>query len=111
MAHDASIREVFEDFIADKEYQGARPATLHFYRSNWEHFIRETGIETLEKLTLQAIRSWLLDHKELSPNTQPTYDVFRLPFGSRGSPRSLCLSRRPFWGGGSRWASAARFAP
>lgn len=65
MAHDAFIRDVFEDFIADKEDQGARAATLHFFQSNWEHFRRDTEIESLEELTLQAIRSWLLDHKEL----------------------------------------------
>ncbi len=37
MAHEASIREAFEDFIEDKLYQGARSATIHFYRSNVEH--------------------------------------------------------------------------
>jgi hypothetical protein len=48
MAHDTSIREAFEDFIADKEYQGARPTTLLLYRSNWDHFLRDTGVEKLD---------------------------------------------------------------
>ena len=74
MAHEASFREAFEDFIEDKLYQGARPATIHFYRSNVEHFLRDTGITSLEELTLQAIRRWLLGHKDLSPNTLATYD-------------------------------------
>jgi site-specific recombinase XerD len=74
MAHEASFREAFEDFIEDKLYQGARPATIHFYRSNVEHFVRDTGITSLEELTLQAIRRWLLEHKDLSPNTLATYD-------------------------------------
>jgi site-specific recombinase XerD len=74
MGRTTSIREAFEDFIADKEYQGARPATLHFYRSNFEHFLRDTGITSLDEMTLQTVRGWLLDHKHLSPNTLATYD-------------------------------------
>lgn len=74
MGRTASLREAFEDFIEDKEYQGARPATLHFYRSNWEHFLRDTRITSLEELTLPTIRGWLLAHKHLSPNTLATYD-------------------------------------
>ena len=76
MAHVVSFREAFEDFVEDKLYQGARPATIHFYRSNVEHFLRDTGITSLEELTLQAIRRWLLEHKDLSPNTLATYDRF-----------------------------------
>ena len=60
MAHDVTFREAFEDFIDDKLYQRARPATIHFYRSNIEHFLRDTGIEHLRELNLQAIRRWLL---------------------------------------------------
>jgi len=56
MAHETSFREAFEDFIEDKLYQWARPATIHFYRSNVEHFLRDTGITSLEELTLQSIR-------------------------------------------------------
>ena len=74
MAHTVPLREAFDDFISDKEYQGARPATLHFYRSNWSHFLRDTGIEAIEELTLPTIRRWLLEHKGLSPNTLATYD-------------------------------------
>ena len=74
MANDVTFREAFEDFIEDKLYQGARPATIHYYRSNVEHFLRDTGIEHLGELNLQAIRRWLLEHKELSPNTLATYD-------------------------------------
>lgn len=74
MQHAGTLREAFEDFMGDKEYQGARPATLHFYRSNWEHFLADTGIETLEELTPQVIRGWLLEHRDLSPNTLATYD-------------------------------------
>ena len=74
MAHDVTFREAFEDFIEDKLYQGARPATIHYYRSNVEHFLRDTGIEQLEELDLQPIRRWLLEHRDLSPNTLATYD-------------------------------------
>ena len=74
MAREDSFREAFEDFIEDKLYQGARPATIRFYRSNVEHFLRDTGISTLDALTLQTIRRWLLDHKDLSPNSLATYD-------------------------------------
>lgn len=74
MAHQVTFREAFEDFIEDKLYQGARPATIHYYRSNVEHFLRDTGITTLEDLTMRAVRGWLLDHQSLSPNTLATYD-------------------------------------
>ena len=74
MAHVGSFREAFEDFIEDKLYQGARPATIHFYRSNVEHFVRDTGLEHLEELHLQMVRPWLLEHKDLTPNTLATYD-------------------------------------
>ncbi len=74
MAHETSFREAFEDFIEDKLYQGARPATIHSYRSNVEYFLRDTGLTSLEDLRLQAIRRWFLDHKDLSPNTLVTYD-------------------------------------
>ncbi len=74
MAREDSFREAFEDFIDDKLYQGARPATIRFYRSNVERFLRDTGITALDALTLQTIRRWLLDHKDLSPNSLATYD-------------------------------------
>jgi site-specific recombinase XerD len=74
MAHETTFREAFEDFIEDKLYQGARPATIHFYRSNVDHFLRDTGIASLDELTLQTIRRWLLEHKDLAPNTLATYD-------------------------------------
>ena len=74
MAHDVTFREAFEDFIEDKLYQRARPATIHFYRSNVEHFVRDTGLEHLEELHLQMVRPWLLEHKDLTPNTLATYD-------------------------------------
>ncbi len=74
MRHAVTVREALDDFIEHKEYQGARPATLHFYRSNWEHFLRDRDITLLDELTLQVIRGWLLDHKHLSPNTLATYD-------------------------------------
>ena len=74
MAHAGSFREAFEDFIEDKLYQGARPATIRFYRSNVDHFLRDTGIEQLEELNLKSIRRWLLEHKDLAPNTLATYD-------------------------------------
>jgi hypothetical protein len=48
-----TLRAAFADFIEDKDYQGVRPATLHFYRSNREHFLRDTGIASLDDLTLR----------------------------------------------------------
>ncbi|MDZ7801177.1 MAG: hypothetical protein U5K81_10350 [Trueperaceae bacterium] len=74
MARTETLRYAFEDFIGDKEYQGASPAMLHFYRSNWEHFRRDTGVATLDDLTLRTIRAWLLKHKHLSPHTLATYE-------------------------------------
>jgi len=74
MAHDVTLREAFDDFIADKQYQGVSPATVSFYRRNWSHFIRDTGLETVEELTPGVIRSWLLAHHGVTPTTLATYD-------------------------------------
>lgn len=103
MDRTATIREAFDDFLGDKEYQGARPATLHFYRSNWEHFLRDTGIESFDELTLKTIRGWLLEHRNLSPNTLATYDrclrVITNWFEKRGyvdeSPMKHLPKRKP----------------
>jgi len=74
MGRTAFLREAFEDFIDDKDYQGATPATPHFNRSNWEHSLRDTGMSPLEELTLPTIRGRLLAPKHLGPNTLATYD-------------------------------------
>ena len=74
MAHVVLLREAFEDFIADKQYQGVSPATISFYARNWRHFVRDTGVETFEDLTTGVIRSWLLAHQGVTPTTLATYD-------------------------------------
>ena len=74
MAHAVLLREAFEDFIADKQYQGVSPATISFYARNWRHFVRDTGVETFEDLTTGVIRSWLLAHQGVTPTTLATYD-------------------------------------
>ena len=43
MAHGVTLREAFDDFIADKQYQGVSPATVSFYRRNWAHFLALTA--------------------------------------------------------------------
>lgn len=68
------LREVMEDFCEDQRYKGNSPATLTFYRDNFEHFLKDTGLETLEELTSSAVRSWLLGHSHLSRTTLATYD-------------------------------------
>ena len=74
MAHVGSLHDAFEDFIADKEYQGVSPATIHFYRRNWAHFLSDTGVDTLAGLSAASVRGWLLNHRHLSPTTLATYD-------------------------------------
>ncbi len=74
MTHTGSLRKVFEDFIAAKRYQGVSPATVSFYRRNWNHFIRDTGVATIDALTPTVIRDWLLDHPDVTPTTLATYD-------------------------------------
>jgi integrase/recombinase XerD len=74
MAQSVSLREAFDDFVADKQYQGVSPATISFYSRNWAHFIRDTGIETIAELSPGVIRSWLLAHRGVTPTTLATYD-------------------------------------
>lgn len=74
MTHTRSLREAFEDFIADKRYQGVSPATVSFYRRNWNHFVRDTGVATIDELTPNVIRDWLLDHQHVTPTTLATHD-------------------------------------
>jgi hypothetical protein len=51
MAQSVSLREAFDDFVADKQYQGVSPATISFYSRNWVHVIRDTGVEAAVELT------------------------------------------------------------
>ncbi len=51
MAHVVTVREAFDDFVADKQYQGVSPATISFCSRNWSHFVRDTGVETVADLT------------------------------------------------------------
>lgn len=74
MERTTSIREAFGDFLDDKDYQGVRPRTIDFYRRNFEHFLRDTGVEWLEAVTEGVIRSWLLKHRHLAGATLATYD-------------------------------------
>jgi hypothetical protein len=74
MEHVANLRVAFEDFLADREYQGVSPATVSFHRRNRAHFVRDTGVEALEDLVPEVIRGWLLDHRSVSSTTLATYD-------------------------------------
>ena len=74
MPHTGSLREAFEDFIADKRYQGVSPATVSFYRRNWNHFVRETGVAALKDATPAVVRDWLLAHAGVTSTTLATYD-------------------------------------
>lgn len=74
MTHGVTLREAFDDFIADKQYQGVSPATVSFYRRNWAHFVRDTGVRTVRELTPKVIRGWLLEHQGVTATTLATYD-------------------------------------
>ena len=74
MAHSVSLREAFDEFIADKKYQGVSPATISFYARNWNHFVRDTGVESVADLSPGVIRSWLLAHQGVTATTLATYD-------------------------------------
>ncbi len=68
------LKEAIEDFFAEQQYKGNRPATLTFYRENFNHFLKDTRITELAELDEQVIRTWLVSHRTLSPNTLSTYD-------------------------------------
>lgn len=68
------ISEALDDFIAEQEYKGNRPATIHYYRSNLDRFTTGTGVIYLDELDEARVRTWLLSHRKLSPNTIATYD-------------------------------------
>ncbi len=74
MERATSIREAFADFLDDKEYQGVRPWTIDFYRRNFEHFLKDTGVEVIGDVSESVIRSWLLAHRHVSEATLATYD-------------------------------------
>ena len=74
MARAVSLREAFDDFVADKQYQGVSPATISFYSRNWRHFVRDTGVVDVADLNPGVIRRWLLIHQGVSPTTLATYD-------------------------------------
>lgn len=71
---DASLRPAIEDFFEEQEYKGNSPATVDFYRTNVEHFLRDTGITELDQFTETRVRRWLIGHKHLSRATLRTYD-------------------------------------
>jgi len=65
MERTTSIREAFDGFLDDKDYQGVRPRTIDVDRRNFEHFPRDAGVEWLEDVTEGVIRSWLLGHRHV----------------------------------------------
>jgi integrase/recombinase XerD len=69
-----SILDALEEFYAEQEYKGNRPATLLYYRKNFEHFLKDTGVVDLGEFEEGVIRRWLLAHRTLSPNSLATYD-------------------------------------
>ena len=69
-----TMHEVISEFFAEQEYKGNRPATLTFYRVNFNHFLQDTGVINLEDFTERSIRAWLLSHRGLGPNTMGAYD-------------------------------------
>lgn len=69
-----TMREVFAEFYAEQEYKGNRPATLKFYQDSFNHFLKDTGVTHLDEFHERTIRTWLLAHRGLSPNTLGAYD-------------------------------------
>ena len=74
MERTTSIREAFDGFLDDKDYQGVRPRTIDVDRRNFENFPRDAGVEWLEDVTEGVIRSWLLGHRHVSGAILATYD-------------------------------------
>jgi integrase/recombinase XerD len=77
----ASIVEALEEFYSEQEYKGNRPATLLFYRKNFAHFLKDTGVAEVSAFEEGLIRRWLLAHRTLSPNSLATYDRCLRVFG------------------------------
>lgn len=50
------------------------PKTIDFYERNFEHFLRDSGVEWLEDVTEGVVRSWFLGHRHVSGATLATYD-------------------------------------
>lgn len=69
-----TFRDVLTEFYAEQEYKGNRPATLRFYQQTVGHFLKDTGLTSLEDFSERTIRTWLLSHRGLSPNTLGAYD-------------------------------------
>lgn len=68
------LTEAIAEFYEEQDYKGNAPATLNFYKENFDHFLKDTGITTLDEFTEPAIRAWLMEHKDLSRTTIATYD-------------------------------------
>lgn len=69
-----SLRSALNDFYEEQEYKGNSPATLVFYRSTVERFLRQARVSTLEEVSEAAIRKWLVSDKGLSRASLRTYD-------------------------------------
>lgn len=68
------LEEAFRDFLEEQDYKGNSPATIKFYRENVGHFVKDTGATDLEDFSEQAIRSWLIRHRDVKRTTLRTYD-------------------------------------
>jgi integrase/recombinase XerD len=62
------------DFYAEQEYKRNSRGMLTFYRQNFDHFLKDTGIVELSEFTEERIRRWLVGHKVLSRTTLAAYD-------------------------------------
>ncbi len=69
-----SLRCALNDFYEEQEYKGNSPATLLYYRSTVERFLRQAKVSALEELTEAAIRKWLVSNRHLSHASLRTYD-------------------------------------
>jgi integrase/recombinase XerD len=69
-----SLFEAINSFYEEQAYKGNSPATLTFYRDNFGHFLKDTGIRELREFTEDSIRRWLISHGKLSRTTLATYD-------------------------------------
>lgn len=62
------LTELFEHFVADREYQGLSKQSIRFYRQSWEKFQQFAGTEPkLDRLTIQQyLISLQQTHKPVS---------------------------------------------
>lgn len=56
------LREAIHDLSDEQEYKGDSPATIEFYRTNLDHFLRDTGVTEATSFTERSTGKWLIEH-------------------------------------------------